>query len=67
VSFLKKNNINTAIHYPETFYKSKAYQEYNNLNFIADEMKNKLLSLPMYPEMPLNDVYKVTTCLKEFF
>lgn len=67
IKYLETNNISCAIHYPETFYKSSAFKELNKLNFNSDIYKNKLLSLPMYPELDQNSVYTVCSKIKQFY
>ena len=55
--YLEQNNIQCAIHYPKPFYESIAFNEMNELHFeTMDNIKNNLLSLPMYPEL---EEYKV--------
>ena len=61
------NNIKCAIHYPKPFYRTHAYEEYNNLEFeIMDNIEDKLLSLPMYPELEIEKVYKVCDTINKF-
>jgi len=67
MTFLKNNQIDTGIHYPNTFYKSTAFTELNHLNFKADLFKDKLLSLPMYPELSEEEVIKVCFYINEFY
>lgn len=68
MKYLEKNKIITAIHYPQTFYKSKAFEEKNKNNiFKADSIKYKILSLPMYPELEIEKVHTITKCIKEFY
>lgn len=65
--YLEENNIQCAIHYPKPFYKSIAFKEYNNI-FIEkmEELKDNLLSLPMYPELSENSVLKICECINNF-
>lgn len=50
--FLKKNNVQTVIHYPVPPHKQPAYQEWNKLSYpIAEEISNQILSLPISPVM----------------
>lgn len=50
--FLKKNNVQTMIHYPIPPHKQQAYKEWNNLSYpIAEEISNQILSLPISPVM----------------
>lgn len=65
--FLERNNISCAIHYPKPFYESNAYEHINPSNIpIMDEFKNDLLSLPMYPELTVEEVLRVCEKINEF-
>ena len=57
--YLAERGIQTAIHYPITFYKSPAFKELNNITTKADEVCKQIISLPIYPEMPLEKVHIV--------
>jgi dTDP-4-amino-4,6-dideoxygalactose transaminase len=65
--FLEDNSISCNIHYPQTFYQSEAFSELNGLTFKADSVKQRLLSLPMYPELPNEDVMQVCMAIKKFY
>lgn len=67
VTYLKNKNIQTAIHYPNTFYKSDAFKDLNKYTFNADKIKDKLISLPMYPELTKDQVLKVCFEIKKFY
>lgn len=56
IKYLNDNNIYCGIHYPITFYKSSAFKELNDQTYDADIYSNKILSLPMYPELSEEDV-----------
>lgn len=63
---LKIKGIDTAVHYPETFYNSKAFGN-QKIYYKADQIKNSILSLPMYPELGIDNVYKITSIIKEYY
>lgn len=67
VKYLKLNNVGTAIHYPNTFYKSEAFEEMNHLEFKADNISKRIISLPMYPELAIESVEKVCNLIKSFY
>ena len=65
--YLEENNIQCAIHYPKPFYKSSAFKEFNDIYIEKmEELKDDLLSLPMYPELSENNVLKVCNYINNF-
>ena len=59
---LKQNSIGSAIYYPVSLEKQKAFKKiysdksnYKNSNYLS----NTCLSLPMYPHLPEDDVYQI--------
>ena len=68
VKYLKLEKINTAIHYPQPFYESEAYSEKKIENsYKTDFYKNRLLSLPMFPELGEENVVKICDKINFFF
>jgi dTDP-4-amino-4,6-dideoxygalactose transaminase len=67
-NYLEKNKILCAIHYPQPFYYTDAYKhiEINNCEKM-EIYKDKLLTLPMYPELEKSDVLYVCEKINEFF
>lgn len=66
--YLKKNGIDTIIHYPICCHKSKCYKIYNENNLPRAEMiSDKLLSLPMYAELSNKEVYYILNKLRDFY
>ena len=66
-TYLKELGIGTVIHYPIPIHKQQAYQEYNNLSFSnAEEIGNTILSLPMYYQMPEENIAYVIDKLNNF-
>jgi dTDP-4-amino-4,6-dideoxygalactose transaminase len=66
--FLSKNGISTGIHYPIPLHKQPIFKNFKSTdlsetNLLIDE----ILSLPMYPDLPLNQVNFVVKKIKEFF
>ena len=65
---LENNNIMCAIHYPKPFYESIAYEHVKVENCeIMENVKDKLLSLPMYPELSGNEVEYVCEKINSFY
>lgn len=68
-AFLKENGVGTAIHYPIPAHLQGAYASMNlgEGSFPqAEDTANCILSLPMYPELPLEDVERVATLVQQF-
>lgn len=66
--FLKENNIDTIIHYPIPIHKQEAYSEYNIESYPVTELvASQILSLPMYPELTMEEVDIVCSKIKEFY
>ena len=64
---MEKNGIETIIHYKIPFYKSKAFKELNHLSFYnAENNSNKIVSLPIYNTMSLEQIEYINTCLNSF-
>ena len=66
---LKTNGIGTAIQYPHTIHRQPAY---GNLGYgegslpVSERLAREILSLPLYPELPLDDVRAVAQAVNEF-
>lgn len=61
-----KYGIGTGVHYPIPVHKQEAYEEFNNDSCLqAEQNAEKLLSLPMYPELPLESAIEVIDSLEE--
>jgi len=69
VSHLKARDIGTAIQYPLAIHQQAAYA---NLGYrdddlpVASKLAREILSLPLYPELPLDDVRAVAAAVNEF-
>lgn len=67
--YLKYNNIDTMIHYPVPIHKQKSYQELNYLKGklpIAENISEQILSLPIYPYISKEEVYKLSNLINKF-
>jgi dTDP-3-amino-3,4,6-trideoxy-alpha-D-glucose transaminase len=66
---LKAHGIGTAIQYPHTIHLQPAYA---NLGYragsmpVAEKLAREILSLPLYPELPLDDVRVVAQEVNQF-
>jgi dTDP-4-amino-4,6-dideoxygalactose transaminase len=68
--FLKTKGIGTGIHYPLPNHQQPAITKlYSNLPRLpkTEEAAHQLLSLPMYGDLPLEDVDYVCDAILEFF
>ncbi len=70
MKFLAKNNIDTKVHYPIPIHLQQAakYLNYKKGDFpIAEKQDDKILSLPIFPELSNNQIDYVVKNIKEFF
>jgi dTDP-4-amino-4,6-dideoxygalactose transaminase len=68
--YLKENGIETAIHYPSIIPLLKAYKylNYNEGDFpVCADYQDKILSLPMYPELTYNEIDYITELIAGFY
>lgn len=69
-SHLDQKGIGTGIHYPIAIHRQKAYAGlgYRAGDFpVAEKAAAEVLSLPMYPEMPLAHVDRVCAAIRSFW
>lgn len=65
--YLKKNGIETLIHYPIPPHKQKAMQSWNALSFpITEKIHNEVLSLPMSPILTNDEVDYVIKIINRY-
>jgi len=67
--FLGEKGIGTGLHYPVPLHLQKAYRHlgYNKGSFpVVEETAERLLSLPMFPELTKNQIEHVVTSIREF-
>jgi len=66
--YLKEHGVETGVHYPIPLHKSSAFSELNDQVYLnTDENCNKILSLPMYPELSTESVKKICETIEFFF
>ncbi len=68
--FLKKNGVQTGVHYPLPVFEQEAYAFLNvsKSEFpVALKNKEEMVSLPIYPEMEKADVVKICKLVKKFY
>ena len=68
--YLKDHGISTGIHYPTPlpFLKAYEYLGYKPEDFpIAHDYRNKILSLPMFPELTKEQILYICDCIIGFF
>lgn len=67
-AFLKEREIGTAIHYPTPIHLQTAYQHLGVQGAfpVSEKLAREILSLPLYPELPLADVRAVADAIREF-
>lgn len=69
-AYLKRQGISTAIHYPLPVHQQPAYAR---LNYAAgslpvtERLAEEILSLPMYPQLPQEQIEKVVRAMVEFY
>jgi len=64
--FLNERNIPTAVHYPVPLNKQPAFSSDKFELHFAQEMSNKVMSLPMHPYLSLDDQIRVVECLRSY-
>ena len=68
--FLKENGISTGIHYPNPlpFVKAYDYLQHTPEDFpVAYDYRNTIISLPMYPELNLEQITFITSKIEKFY
>jgi len=68
--FLQAKGVLAGIHYPEPVHLQAAYKgkiKCHNDMSITEEVKSKILSLPIYPELETKALNKVTELIRSFF
>jgi dTDP-4-amino-4,6-dideoxygalactose transaminase len=67
-AFLQEREIGTAVQYPTPIHLQPAYQQLGAAGAfpVAEKLAREILSLPLYPELPLSDVQTVAEAIREF-
>lgn len=69
IEYLKENDIGSSIHYPTAlpFLECYKHMNHNSKDFpISFEYQNKILSIPMFPELETKEIEKVIRVLNAF-
>ena len=65
--YLKKNNIQTMVHYPIPPHKQMAFKELNKLKFkTTEKLCNQVLSLPIFPTLKKAEMKYVVKIINNF-
>lgn len=65
--YLLENGIQTMIHYPIPSHQQKAFSNWNHLSFpITEKIHNEVLSLPMSPVLPMDEVSFIIEILNQY-
>lgn len=65
--YLKKNDVQTLIHYPIPIHKQQAYREFNNLSLpITEKIHNETISLPLSAVMSKKDIDSIIKILNKY-
>lgn len=65
--YLLENGVQTVIHYPIEPHKQEAYKELSNLLLpISEKIHNEVLSLPIYPGLEEQDLFKIITLMNSY-
>ena len=65
--YLTEQGIQTLIHYPIPPHQQQAYNEWNNLSYpISEKIHSEVLSLPISPVLPFDDVQKIISSCNLF-
>lgn len=70
IGYLNEKGISTSIHYPTPlpFLEAYNYLGYKKSDFpVANRYRNKILSLPMFPELSEQQINYVVERIKEFY
>ena len=68
--YLKKNNIQSGVHYPISIYELECYKDkLKNSSYPEKAINNskKILSLPMYPDLTKEEIEYVCNTINNFF
>ena len=68
--YLKENNIESAVFYPIAIHTQKAFDKYRYKDGdfpVSEDICNKVISIPCYPELEEKDIRYVCNKIKDFF
>ena len=67
---LLTNGIQAGVHYPIPVHLQPAYKDRISIASdmsVTESLTGRILSLPMYPELSMQDAEKITNTIKSFF
>ena len=65
--YLKKNNIQTMIHYPIPPHKQAAFKEFNKKTYkVTEKIYKEILSLPIFPTLKKSEIMHVVKTINNF-
>lgn len=65
--YLRKNGVQTLIHYPIAPHKQKAYRDWNHLTFaVTEQIHKEVLSLPISPVLTADEASRVSELINMF-
>ena len=65
--YLKDHGVQTLIHYPIPIHRTRAFAEFRKHDCpIAEEYAERILSLPMYPELETSQLEYIAGLLSDF-
>ena len=67
VRYLNKNSIETHVHYRECLYQHPVLKEFASDCFNAEMLTHKLLTLPFYPELEVEDIEYIAQIIHNYF
>jgi len=68
--YLSENGISTGLHYPIPLHLQNAYKNFDLVNGnypITEKVSNEILSLPMFPNLTIEQIEYVSSKIKSFF
>lgn len=66
-SYLTGKGIQTLIHYPIPPHRQEAYREWKDLSLpLTEQIHREVLSLPLWPNMPADDMHKVVEAVNGY-
>ncbi|WP_440881199.1 DegT/DnrJ/EryC1/StrS family aminotransferase [Tenacibaculum sp. C7A-26P2] len=67
IEYLRKNEVNTLVHYPIPPHKQEAYKEFSNLSFpFTERIHDELVSLPISPVLSKEEVNLIVKAINEW-
>jgi dTDP-4-amino-4,6-dideoxygalactose transaminase len=67
MDYMKKNGVQTLIHYPIPIHKQKAYKELKTLSLpITEKLSKEIVSIPIYPGLSKDNVRKITDLINRY-